>query len=428
MKKVCVSTMFKAMDKDVKRRSLIFLVACYFLYTVSICIKMVYSAEMAEIIIAVGAAKSEVSLGLLFYYVSYCIGQLLFACFLNKINLKWFVSGSVLMTAISFGMMLVAGELWQMYLILFLNGFFQTGVWGGVMFYVGKYVPREMSGFVSKFLTTGFTIGTALTYGASALFIAVGSWRYTFVFFSVLSVISIFTFLWSLKLAAKNEAYVTAERKAARKAEVPKEAVELAEIRQSKTESALFLVIFFTVICSLLSCVYYAFTNWFPSLLMENFNMPSEYSILFTLILPLATVPSSFMIIGIQEKSKSNYRIALIFMAVVAAFILSLTFGYKLNIVLTLVLSVTMLFFLRAVMTLFSTYMPLLCSDKIEVGKFSLIINAFTALMAGVMPYISSFVLERVGWGVYFIILSTLICVLLVMLAAARIAETKNRL
>ncbi len=413
--------MFPYVDKQTKSNSLKFLFTAYFFYTVSICMKMVYNAEMAEIITAVGSTKSEVSLGLLYYYAAYFVAQLSFVFFIDKINLKWFFGITVILTALSFGMMLFANELWHLYVILGLNGFLQTPVWGGIMFYVGKYIPGEMSGFAAKFLPTGFALGTALTYGASALFILVLDWRYTFVFFSILSLVSLIIFLSSLRSIEKNLAHIAKEREAAhrREAEKPK-ALPKAE---GKRVGILRIILFFTLIDVLLCAIYYAFVGWFPNLLIENFDMPTEYSILFTLLLPLTMVPSAFVIIGLKEHSKSAHTVPLVFISILMGTLMLLSFTYRINMVLTILISLIMLFCTRSLCSFFGTYTPLQYGKRIDIGKFTLIINAFAGLMGGVMPYAISFVLETAGWNVYFILLCILAAATLAMSVFAKVRE-----
>ncbi len=414
--------MFPELDKKTKNNSLILLFACYFLYLMSICIKMVYSAEMSEIIIDLESNKPSVSLGLLFYYLAYSVGQLVFSFIISKINLKWFITVCVSLTSLSFAMMLFASENWHLYLILFLNGFLQVGIWGGIMFFVGRYIPAKMSGFASKLLATGLALGTAFTYGTSALLIAFANWRYTFLFFSALSLISLIVFLLALTRAECNLGFVFAEKLSSVKAEKSEESISEQKIAQSIVST----VVFFSALTMLICCIYYGVMGWFPNLLIENFAMPTKYSILITLLLPLCTTPSSFVIITLNEKAKSDYSILILFAAAVSGLCLLLYFVYAINIVLTVVCTVLALFALRGMMSLVGVFFPLKYKDKIESGKFSLIINSFAALAAGVMPYTISFVLERTGWGIYFAILLAVALIALAMLIFARVFE-KNK-
>ncbi len=409
--------MFQSVDRKDRNSSLKFLFAAYFFYMISICIKMVYSAQMAEIITSIGSTKSDVSLGLLFYYAAYSISQLVFSFFINKVDLKWFLGITATLTALSFGMMLCASELWHLYAILGLNGILQTPIWGGIMFYVGRYMPRGIAGFAAKFLPTGFAIGTALTYGLSAFFIGALNWRYTFVFFSVLTLVSLVIFLAVLKQTEKKLGHIAQEKEAEKAAAAP------TMRTNGNKQSVWHVVIFFTLICTLFCCVYYGIMGWFPSLLIENFGMPTEYSIFFTLLLPLVMAPGPFVAIGLREHSKHEHSVLLGFSVIVMAILSVMAFGFRIHIISTILLTVFLLFFTRAMCTFCATFAALHYSDRIEPGKFSLIINAFSGLMGGVMPYAVSFVLEKTSWDFYFIFLCLFGVAALAMALFARIRE-----
>ncbi len=414
--------MFRSIDKKTKSISLKFLFAAYFFYTISICIKMVYSAEMAEIITAIGSTKPNVSLGLLFYYAAYSISQLIFSFFIGKINLKWVFRITVTLTALSFGMMLFANELWHLYAILGLNGILQTPLWGGIMFYVGRYMPKEIAVFAAKFLPTGFAIGTALTYGMSAFLIGVLDWRATFVFFSLLTLLSLAVFMSTLKKVEQGLSHIALQKEAEQKAPEQQPALR-ANVSDNK-RNVWRVVVFFPLICMLFCCVYYGIMGWFPNLLIENFGMPTEYSIFFTLLLPLTMAPGPFLAIGLQERAKHEHSVLLGFSTIMMAILSVLCFVFRFHIVSTILLTVLLLFFARAMCTFCATFAALRYSDRIEAGKFSLIINAFSGLMGGVIPYVVSFVLERTSWDFYFIFLCIFGAAALAMALFARIRET----
>ncbi len=416
--------MVNTLDKSTKKNALLFIFACYFLYLISISIKMVYSAEMAEIVSTSGAQKSQVSLGLTFYYVSYTIGQLALSIVIKRINMKWFMAFSVFAYALSFGLVPVFDSLWGLYVIMFLNGFFQTGVWGGIMYFVGKYIPKQLSSFTAAFLGTGLALGTALTYGMSALFIAVWNWQSTFLFFAILSAVSVVVFLISLKSAQKKLSHVEIENRAHEQA--AKEQELASQVNGENRHPFLWLILILILTAITISSVYYAFMGWFPTLLIDGFKMPTEYSLLLTLLLPAATTPSSFLVNNVAEKSKSHFFTPLLFMAFPSVILIALCFCYSFDMILTLVLAVIMLFFLRGIMNLVCSYFPLKLKDKINSGKLSLIINAFASLMAGVMPFISAIIMEQVGWTWYFIFMAALTVITVLIFIVGRIFEVRH--
>ncbi len=416
--------MWKDVDRETRRHCLRFLGAAYFLYVISISIKMVYGAEMVEIISSFSATKAEVSLGLTFYYVAYSVGQFLLAPLIERLDMRRFIALSTLLSAVVFGLISVSGALWQVYLLLALAGFCQTGIWGGVMYFVGRYLPSELSGFASKLLGTGLAIGTVLTYGFGALFVALSGWQATFLFFAVLTVISVPVFLLALRSAERTLAFVREQNRSGA-ASAPAAASPADRTPLWGT------VAFFGVAVFLGSCVYYGFNNWFPSLLSEVFLMPGEYAILFTLLLPLAQAPCPMVIISLAERMKSLYRTGALSALIACVLFALLFFTHRLSMVLVILLSVVSLFFMRGLNNMICTYTPLVMKGQIDPGILSLIMNATATLAAAAVPFVFALVLDSAGgWSLFFLILTGLSLSLLALFlarAAKERRETKKR-
>ncbi len=397
------------MDKAKKRAGMKFLFACYFVYLISITIKMLFSAEMAEIIVDLGSTKADVSLGLTFYYISYAVGQLILSKYMKKIPMRYFMAVSIALTALSFGSIWFCKTLTPLYIILFLNGFFQTGVWGGIIHYVSKYLPKEMAAFASGFLTTAFAAGTALSYGASAVCILLFDWRFAFVVFAVLSLVSVAVFLPAVQ--AVKTRFGVQQASTDEQAALPG--------RASSKRERVYTTVLLSVTIVVLSGMYYAFTGWFPNLLIETFGMKTEYSLLLSLFLTATMAPSSFFLIRICERSHNSYYVCLLFSAVTFGLLVLLCALFRVHMVLTLALSVVMLFCARGVINAVSAYLPLKLKDTMDPGVLSLIINAFAAVAAAIMPYTMALVVDNVGWDAFFGILVLMSAILMLLFAYA---------
>ncbi len=372
---------------------------------------MVYSAEMIEIISAFSSTKSKISLGLTIYYGTYSIGQIILAPFIKKVNMKWFITVTVLLSGISFSLIGIADSLWQLYVIFGLNGFLQTGIWGGVMFFVGKYIPHELLGFSSKFLGTAMGCGTALTYGASAFFVVVASWKMTFVFFAALTVLSVFIFAISLRNAQKHLSSVSKIASVEHIIEKEEERDSYdAETTFENRSSLLFRIIFLCALTFLFCCIYYAFNSWFPSLLSEKFSMPSEYAIFFTILLPLSQIFCPAITVSLCEKTKSVDKISFVFSLISALLLGVLCFTFSKNMIIVIIVSVIMLFLVRGIINLLSAYVPLQLKNYVDPGTFSLIINATATVSAAIIPPLAASVIESDsnGWLYFFIMLTAL--------------------
>ena len=384
------------------KRYMNFIFACYFFYLISISSKMSYTAEMVSIIAEFQTTKFQVGIGLTIYYILYAVAQVAVALSIRKINMRRYIVITSVGSAVSFALAIFAGELRHMWIILALNGIFQSSVFGGCMYFIGKYLPDSMAAFSSKFLSTGLAIGTALSYGVSAFFVSVASWKYTFLFFAVMTVVSIVWFL----LAEKGVKNLPSSS----------EKIPSCDENADDKKSATLLLLYMTVATFFISCMYYGISNWIPNLLKEIYGMPASYSILVTVLIPLGMMFGPVLSGNMCEKHDNYFMVGFLFSlcALIMTGIMAIMYGT--GIVTALALSVAILFCIRGVLNLLCSYIPLKLKKRYNAGKFSLIINAFTALGAAVIPSVTGKVIDSVSWTAYYVFMSVICIVSLIIL------------
>lgn len=405
--------------KKNKKYYITLLLSAYVLYTVSIAIKLVYSAQMVEIGPYFNADKTQLSIGLTIYYIVYSIVQLVVSPFIKKLDLKKFIGLTVTLSAISFSLMMVITSLWQAWLILALNGVLQVGIWGGCMSFFGKYFPDYLMKTVSNVMSTGMAVGTFLAYGFSAFFVAVLSWQYTFLFFGLITIATVVFFYISAKNIENNVETIVFTCK--------KEQVKNENIDKNKGLLAIKILLFVGLCSLIVTLVYYALTNWVPNLLKEEHGVPSSYSILITLLLPVGIFFGPFLGNSMCQKS-NNYFASLIPLLLGASVLMILSiFLYDSHLIIAIALTISILFLIRAAMTIMLTYMPLRLRNIIETGKSSIILNALACISAAVVPFITALIMDAYGWTAFFIFISIIgIVSLLLSIVGAIWAKKKN--
>ncbi|MBQ1244488.1 MAG: MFS transporter, partial [Clostridia bacterium] len=339
-----------------------FIFAAYFLYMISIATKMCYTAEMVSMMGDFSVSKAEISKGLTVYYFIYAVGQFSASFIMKRINMKWFMICSILISAASFLFVPFVDELYYMWIILGLNGLCHAGIYGGCMHFFALHLPERLSPFAAKVTSTGVTVGTALAYGVSAFFVAVTSWRDTFVFFSFVSVLSVILFAYYEK---KIE---SAGGEKDRKEGSPSERTAAGREQKRRVKT-----IIAYLLCSsiLLSVIYYGISFWVPNLMKEVHNMPDAYSILITLFVPLIAMPGPIVSVSLCKRRKNYFSICALFVFLSLAVISALFFLYGANIILAFLLSSLSLFFIRGTLNLVSPYIPLLLKKECDTGKLS---------------------------------------------------------
>ena len=410
-----------SITKIYDKRYFYYIYACFFIYLMTIAIKMCYSAQMVSIMEDFNASKAEISKGLTVYYFIYAIAQIVLAPQVKRINMRNFLVITSLLSAVSFGCVFFCTSLVQIWVILALNGVLQSGVYGGFMSLFGKYLPDGMSEYVSNVLSLGLPLGTALTYGASAFFVACFSWRYTFMFFAALFILSVFVFL----LAERRVKIILHET-------VRSKAPEAKERIVPEKKGGGMLIFYITIISLFVSVIYYGMTNWVPSLLKEVHGMPAQYSILVTILIPFSMIPGPILATYSCEKHKNYFGVGTIFGIVSLVLSLGLFFLYDSNIVSAILLSAATLLFLRGLLNMVCTYIPLILKKSYDAGKLSMISNALASLGAGIAPFVTGMIMDTNGganWSGYYIFILAFgfMTVISLFFATKYLKKTQNR-
>lgn len=400
-----------------KKYYLNLLISAYLLYTVSIAIKMVYSAQMVEIGPYFGVDKTQLSIGLTIYYIVYAIAQIAFSFVIKKINIKNFVGITVILSALSFGLMAIITDLWQAWVILAVNGVFQIGIWGGCMKIFGKYMPDYTTTQVTNIMSTGMASGTALAYGFSALFTALLSWKWTFLLFSFLSIATVIYFMISTKMVEKNVQPVVLNLNSN----------NLTNKEQSKANqiTVILLVVFLCVVSMAVSIIYYGLTNWFPNLLKDVYAVPSEYSILITFLVPVGVFFGPFFANLLSQKYKNYFSVGIPLMIITIVASTLMWLFYNISIIFAIVITLIVLFFVRGYMNVLLAYIPLKIRNFIETGKISLIENACACISAAITPFISATIIDNLGWSAFYLII--LICAVATLLLTVFVIHWSNK-
>lgn len=401
-------------EKPFKKYFLLLVISSYLLYMLSTAIKMVYSAEIVEIAPYYGVDKSSVSLGLTIFYAAYAVAQLFISVLMKKFDMRKFIVGSSVFSSLSFGGIFFMSDLWQIWIILGLNGMLQAGIWGGTMYFFGRYLPDDMLSRSSAVMSTAYAVGNAMAIGSSALFVEILNWKYTFLVTAVLFFLSAILFGAVIRKLEKN--VKPKEQKVT-------EAISVKEISKSKLNVC---VAYYCLLGFVISCAYFTVSNWFPNLLKEVYNLPSSYSILLSLLIPVGMLFGPFITNGIAEKTRKPALEGVVFTGITSAIFFICTFVYAVNIVLISALTLLSMLLVRGYCNLVYSYVPLKARGIMESGKFSLLINSFASISSAIMPYLSGLVLDNSGWEVYYYLCTGLSLFSLVILVFGVISKTDD--
>ena len=405
------------MDKATRKYYWYLILACFFVYLSTICIKMVYSSEIVAIIEKFGETKARVGLGLTAYYVTYSSTQLILAPFVKKINMGKFMVVTILISAVLYGLIPFTTRLYHIWIIQAINGILHSSVWGGCMYFLGKYLPPDLNGLACSIMSMGFIGGTIVSYIVAPFFMQNGIWQYAFLLFAVIMFVAVITFIF---VERRVESVLEHNNPISNKVEAP--ADTLPQEKDALIHKVYITLGITTVVSFAIHIAYYTISSWFPLYLNEIFEMPTTYSVPVTIVLYACSFGFTnlgFMLCEKGKKKFSNVVMAFSVIAVVLAVVQQSTF--RVNLLLAIALPTLIVALARSIGSLLASYLPLKIKNYVNSATTAMLINAAASMGAAIGPTLSGSIIDNFGWSSYFVLMLGIYAVsLLAVLFATR--------
>ena len=405
------SHVFKKNNDERSKKAIVLIWVCFTLFLVMQGAKNVYTAEIVAIQDFFGKTKAEASLAMTYYFIVYGVFQALLAPLFGRINLKIFLVATTSISAILTIAIAFMPSMEMLYVLCAVNGALQAGVYGGLMATITKYVPAHLLPFANRVMNASIALYGLIAYGVPVYFVSIGRWELPFIILGVLFLASVGFFFWSAHRMrnfptedgvknGKTEASVSSE----------KPFIPLKTVKSKVIYFAVMLVIVFFG-----NTMFYLIMQWVPSLLIENFAMPAEFSILITLFVPIVAFLLSLIAISLCEKFYNLFKVSAVLAFVSLLLTLPMIFFYKTNIVLTLVCVVLAIAFGSGSRVCYGSVLAFKMRNEMNSGTYLSATNSVAALTAGIMPPIAGNIIDGSGYQNLFIVLSLTIllaCVL----------------
>ena len=367
--------------------------ACLFAYLMFMGSKNAYVAEIVTLQDVFGKGKAELSLAMTYYFIAYAIVQLALSFVMHKINLKIYLSVTLFISSILTICLGFVPTVEYIYVICTLNGFLQGIAYSGIMAVLSKYLPYHLLGYANRAISSGAAIAGVISYGVPAYFVAKGQWNMPFIVLGIIFAISVVLFYFAVTLAKKMKLNENTYEKEGSNSELSNEEKSYIEFSGRKKVVAFIAVMMFGTLLS--NAIHYGVMNWVPDLLYSVFNMPQEYSILITLLMPIAMFFGAFVSIGVCEKHKNVFGVAIVASIISIVFLILTIFFYEVNLILTLVLLVIFFIIAQFYRTVLGGVLSFKIRNQVNTGTFLAATNACASISAGVMPTIAGMIIDN---------------------------------
>ncbi len=395
-----------------KKQYKLLILGCYLFYMAEMTLKLIYSSTLVEIIEEFQVKKDVAVIGMTLYYFVYAAAQLVFAKFIDRMNLGRFMLLTSVLSAVSFASIGLTTAIWQIWIIMGLNGVFQVTCWGAVSFYIGSLLPNDTISGAFKLISTGFAVSTALSLALSSLFVGLGVWRLSFVVGAAFLLAStVFLVIQAKKVRAclrRGDEVAPTYASLSVKANfaIPKE---------MKFRAGLLLT-YCTVAGFFNQALVYGISNWIPNMLSEVHGFPNSKSILLTIITTLSVLPCTFLMYSFFDKHRGRvFAAGAVNSVAVVAVIVALALFFDVNMLLALLLCVLFRFFHGCQTASITGYVTPKMKYHINTGTSSLVTNSLGAAAAGIMPLITGGLIEGLSWQDYYFFMAGLAALLALM-------------
>ena len=373
--------------------------ACFFMLLMVHGSKNAYVAEVVALQDVFSKGKAEISLAMTYYFVTYAITQIVLSVLIGKVNLKIFLSIAIGISSILTVLIGFAPSLTLIYVLCSVNGVLQAGAYSGTMAVISKYAPSHLIPFANGLMSSATALYGFISYGVTALFVGMGRWDLPFIILGSILFVSVVFFFYAVH---RMRAYPTVAVMDKEVTVVEQSLVKLP----TKNAKTIFLAIMMFV-ALLGNTIHYAIMGWVPDMLYAIYDMPQEYSILITLLLPLAMFIGSLVAIRVCERKKDLFAVGIVFAVGVMIMMLPITFLYDVSMVLFLAIIIIMFVIAQGQRLIYGSILSFRVSTEINVGSYLAATNALASIAAGVAPTIAGSIIDAgegiSGYGTLFI-------------------------
>ncbi len=388
------------------------IVLCWLAYTTAYLGRLNFSASLVEIIDSFGTTKAAAGLVASFFFFAYGAGQLINGFLSRRYNPRIAIAAALTISAALNVAMTLAGGVAVMKYIWLCNGLAQSILWSTLIHTLGVSLPGNMLKRAILVMSTTAALGTALSYGMTALAITVASWRWAF--YVSAAILLVVAAVWFTALPHG------------------KQHPQRAKAVESGKKARLTPVFLFELAILLLLAIFTNFikdglTTWTPDILFSMYSLPKALSIILTLTLPLIAVSGAFFSVRASKWVKNHVSLCGVFFAI--AFVATGTLFLLINYggwILTLGGFALTVCAVSAVNNVITSMVPLAWRDKLDSGFTAGLLNSFCYIGSTLSSVLLGLLADARGWNGVFVLLllltgiAVLVCAVTTMVRRVR--------
>ena len=377
-----------------KKQIVLMYAAASLVYFMSYITRINYNTVLVEMSSAENISRSILALPLTASFITYGLGQVISGWLGDKFDPFRLISLGLILSALMNIMLPIFPKLYAMTAFWAVNGFAQALIYPPLMKITSYYLSEQNYAKACLFITVGSHAATFLMYLVSPVVIVISGWK--LVFFVSFGFAIVFLAIWQVYSGYIKNQYGRVSDCPNMKDKTLK-TNDKVSVRTLMLSSGLIVIMFAVVMQGFLRD---GIATWMPAYLSDVFLLSNEISILTTVILPIFSIFSAYVILAIQTHlCRNELKLAgITFSVALAAIVLLLIFRQNMP------LSVLLLALTSACSHAVNFLLICLVPKRFEkYGRFSLVtglINSCTYVGAAISTYGFAAVSENYGWNV----------------------------
>ena len=366
------------------------------IYNASYLCRYSYATVLPEMVKSTGKTKTELSVAVTCLFVCYGIGQLISGFLGDRVPPKRLILAGMTASIALNAVVPFIRETWIINIVWSVNGLAQAFIWPPVVALMAALLKSDDYARGTVWVSYGAYIGTLSLYLLSPLFIRLWSWKGTFIFSSLCSLVIILLFAFSFPDAPDGQ---------------PGETEEVTSAPSQKTVR--FITLISPALILIMLCIIAqgfikdGVTTWMPTYVSELFNIDSAASILTGVLLPVfAMICLKLANILNRKLIKNPLTCASALFSLGAVSALMLFIIRSGSVPLTVLFSVLMTGSMHGVNLMLICMLPLYFKETGRVSTASGLLN-FTAYMgSSASAYALAAMSESMSWNYIFLVIS----------------------
>ncbi len=370
--------------------------ATFFLYIVLTGAKNLYVAEKTTLEdLGTFGSFTDLAATMEYYFYSYAAMQIFLAFFMKKLNIKWFLTITLSVSAIITILMAFTNTIISHWILYTVNGAMQAGVWGCSLKVLSLYLPKNLLARANKVMASGPAVAGIVSYGTAALF--GNNWTLPFILLGVLLLLSIALFFLSVTMAQRFprsiETHHVVHADGTEEDVSEEDENDFIHLKTKKRVIVFFIVSIFTSV--IVTALFYTMNNTLDIFLKQVGHFSNTTAKLISILAPIATIVGPILCVNACEKERNFIKVGTLFFILTLIFSTALLFFFDVNIILSMFFILMFLILVNGGRSVCLTVAPFKMRDKIDTGIYSALTNAAASISAGLMPKIFTSIVDN---------------------------------